>query len=147
MPSLVALTSPRCIRAGRRRRGTRRGSLLPLPLPSCADRAAKLATTMTRSPLVLLPEADFLCLEDVGVASLLSGGGTEARKRSRADDAAQTAEVELGEDLEDGDVVAVEVVEGKVADGGASDDNANASIDDLFNDLRMRLGGRSGGKC
>ena len=126
MPSLVALTSPRCVRAGRRRRGTRRGSLLPLPLPSCADRAAKLATTLTRSPLVLLHEADFLRLEDVAVASLFGGRRTQARKRRRTHDATEATEVELGEDLKDGDVVAVEVVQGKVADGGAGDDDADA---------------------
>ena len=91
---------------------------------------------MTRSPLVLLPEADFLCLEDVGVASLLGSRAAETRKRDRTDDSAEATEVELGEDLEDGDVVAVEVVQGEVADGGAGDDDADAGVGDLFDDLR-----------
>ena len=50
-------------------------------------------------------------------------------------DAAEAAEVELGEDLEDGDVEPVEVVQRELADGGAGDDHFYARVGDLLEDL------------
>lgn len=57
-----------------------------------------------------------------------------SERRGRADPA-QTAEVKLGEDLEDGDALAVEVVEGEVADTRSGDDEPDARVGDLLEDL------------
>ena len=81
--------------------------------------------------------ADLGALEDVDEAGLFGGGGAHARERGRVDDAAEAAEVELGEDLEDGDVEPVEVVQRELADGGAGDDHFYARVGDLLEDLVM----------
>ena len=84
--------------------------------------------------------ADFGRLEDVDVAGFFGGGCADARERGGVDDAADSTEVELGEDFEDGDVESVEVVEREFADGGASDDDLDARISDLFEDLGTSRG-------
>ena len=53
----------------------------------------------------------------------------------RADDAAETAEVEIGEHLEDGDAHAVQVVHRELADRGACDDDCYAGVGDLLEHL------------
>ena len=84
--------------------------------------------------------ADFFGLEDVDVAGFFGGGRADAGEGGGVDDAAESAEVEFGEDFEDGDVESVEVVEGEFADGGSGDDDLDARIGDLFEDLACHEG-------
>ena len=84
--------------------------------------------------------ADFSRLEHVDVASFFGGGGADARERGGVDDAADSAEVEFGEDFQDGDVESVEIVEGEFADRGSGDDDLDASVRDLFEDLVSSCG-------
>ena len=79
--------------------------------------------------------ADFGRLEDVDVAGFFWGGDADAGEGGGVDDAAYSAEVEFGEDFEDGDVESVEIMEGEFADGGPGDDDLDARISDLFEDL------------
>ena len=67
--------------------------------------------------------ADLKGFNDVYGAHFVGHRGTETGKGGSADDAAETAEFEFGEDFDEEDAVAVEVVEGEFADGGAGDDN------------------------
>lgn len=70
--------------------------------------------------------ADLCRLEDVDVAGFFWGGSADSSEGGRVDDAAYSAEVEFGEDFEDGDVKFVEIVEGEFADGGPGDDDLDA---------------------
>jgi hypothetical protein len=79
--------------------------------------------------------ADFRRLEDVDVASFFWRGGADSGEGGGIDDAAYSAEVEFGEDFEDGDVESVEIMESEFADGGSSDDDLDARISNLFEDL------------
>ena len=56
--------------------------------------------------------AYFEGFDDVDGAHFVGHGGAEAGEGGGADDAAEAAEFEFGEDFHDEDVVAVEVVEG-----------------------------------
>ena len=88
--------------------------------------------------VVLLPEdgdavaADLERLDDVDGAHLVGHGGPEAGERCGAHDAAQAAELEFREDLDDEDGVAVEVVQRELADGGAGDEDAQAGVVQLL---------------
>ena len=79
--------------------------------------------------------ADFGGFEEVDVAGFVWGGCADAGEGGGVDDAADSAEVEFGEDFEDGDVEAVEVVEGEFADRGAGDDDFDACVCNFFKDL------------
>ena len=59
--------------------------------------------------------ADLDALKDVDEASLFGGGRAHAREWGRVHDAAEAAEVELGEHFEDGDVHPVEIVQRELA--------------------------------
>ena len=78
---------------------------------------------------------DFHRLKDIDVAGFFGGGCADPSEGCGVDDAADSAEVEFGEDFEDGDVESVEIMEGEFADGGSGDDDLDARIGDLFEDL------------
>lgn len=80
--------------------------------------------------------ADLDALEDVDEAGFLRCGRTDTRKWRGIDDAAETAEVELREDLEDSDVEAIQVVQRELADARARDDDLDPGVCDLLEDLR-----------
>ena len=65
-------------------------------------------------------------LEDVDVSSLLGGGSSDSSERGGSTDSAETTKIELGEDLEDGDALSVEVVKGEVSDTGSGDDELDS---------------------
>jgi hypothetical protein len=69
------------------------------------------------------------------LSHLVGSGSTETSERGCADDAAETAEVELRENLDDEDVVAVEVVLSKLSDRGSSDNDVETRVGDLLEDL------------
>lgn len=60
---------------------------------------------------------DLCRLEDIDKACFLWGGCADAGERGGVGDASYAAEVKFGEDFENGDVEAIEVVQGEVADG------------------------------
>lgn len=86
--------------------------------------------------------ADFCRLKDVDVAGFFGGGSADPGEGGGVDDAAYSAEVEFGEDLEDGDVESVEIVEGEFADRGSGDDDLDPRISDLLEDLACHRGER-----
>ena len=81
---------------------------------------------MTRSPPKRVDEA-----------SLFGCGRAHAREWGRVHDAAEAAEVELGEHLEDGDVHPVEVVQRELAHRRAGDDHLHSGVCDLLEDLSV----------
>jgi len=78
--------------------------------------------------------ADLEGFDDVDGAHFVGHGGAEAGEGGGADDAAETAEFEFGEDFDEEDAVAVEIVEGELADGGACDDDAEARVVQFFDE-------------
>lgn len=77
-------------------------------------------------------------LDDVALSHLLRGRRTETREGSRSDNATEAAQIELGEDFDDEDVVAVEVVQRELSDGGTSDQDLESRVGDFLEDLRGR---------
>lgn len=86
--------------------------------------------------------ADFRRLEDVDVAGFFWGGSADSGEGGGVDDAADSSEVKFGEDFEDGDIESVQIVEGEFADGGSGDDDLDARIGKVFEDLVI-FGGMS----
>lgn len=87
--------------------------------------------------------ADFESLADINETSLFGRGCAKAREGSGGYDTAKTTKFKFGEDFEDEDVVSVEIVEGKLADVSACNDDLDAGCCDLGKDLEnIILGGR-----
>lgn len=83
-------------------------------------------------------------LNDVALSHLVDGGRSETGERGGTDDTAEAAEVKLGEDLDDEDAVAVEVVEGELADGGTGDEDVETRVGNLLEDLERANEGELG---
>ena len=70
--------------------------------------------------------------DNVDFAHFIGHGGAETSERCGADNAAKAAKFEFGEDFDNEDAEAVEVVEGEFTDCTAGDDDSEAGVMEFF---------------